>query len=406
MRSWLAAGVLLCLLPGFLPARASAQGFRPGAPPAVGVEPVGQRPFTESSEFIGRVQAEHRVSLVARVTGVLEQRAFVEGSEVTKGALLYVLEQGPYQADLQAKQAAVAQQSALLANATITLRRAQSLMGTPAGQASAVDDALAQQRSLAAQVMAAQAQLKVSQINLGYTEIHAPISGKIGISAISVGNVVSPTSGPLDVIVSQNPMYVVFSVPVRTELDLAHHYAAQGGLSAAAVKLRLEDGSLYGLSGKIDYVAPSIDQNTDTVQLRATIANPRAPGGTASALSARRLSDGEFVTVLVQGVAPVSLLAVPRAAVLEDQQGYYVFVVGADKHAERRAVTLGQTNAAIASITGGLKAGEMVVTDGLQRVRPGELVTPVPAKAGAPGAMPGAKPGASPPKTAPTGAKG
>ncbi len=246
----------------------------PGGPPAVGVVRAEQKPVTESSEFIGRVQAVDRVVLTARVTAFLDQRLFTEGTEVHEGDLLYRLEQPPFEAAVAQQEAAVADASARLANANITLARAQSLLNTPAGQRSTVDDAVAAQRSQAAQLAGAQAQLRVAQINLAYTEIHAPISGKISRTAVTVGNVVSPSSGPLATIVSQDPMYVLFPIAVRADLDLEKRYADQGGMNAMEIRLRMPDGTMYGQTGKIDYVEPSVQATTDTILLRGKIANP------------------------------------------------------------------------------------------------------------------------------------
>ena len=371
---------------------AAAQAQMPGGPPAVGVVQAKQTAITETSEFVGRVQAIDRVALTARVTAFLEKRLFTEGAEVKPGDRLYTLERGPFEAAVQQQEAAVADASSRLANANIQLQRAQTLLGTPAGQRSTVDDALANQRSQAAQVMSAQAQLKVAQINLGYTEIRAPIGGKISRSNVSIGNVVSPGSGALATIVSQDPMYVLFPVAVRTENDLEKHYAGQGGLSAVLVKLRLSDGSMYGQEGKIDYVEPSVQQNTDTIVLRARIANPpRRPAEPGQPVD-RPLTDGEFVTVLVEGVQPVTALAIPRAAVLSDQQGTYVYVVNAKNEVEQRRIQLGQSTPTTAVVMAGLKEGEMVVLEGLQRVRPGIQVTPGPAS---PPPVSPAKPGAT-----------
>jgi len=197
-----------------------AEAQMPSGPPAVGVVRAEKQAVTETSEFIGRVQAVDRVVITARVTAFLEQRLFIEGTEVQQGDLLYRLERPPFEAAVAQQEAAVADASARLANANIQLARAQSLLNTPAGQRSAVDDATATQRSQAAQVMAAQAQLRMAQLNLAYTEIHAPIGGKISRTAVTAGNVVSPGSGPLVSIVSQDPMYVQFPIAVRAELDL------------------------------------------------------------------------------------------------------------------------------------------------------------------------------------------
>jgi membrane fusion protein (multidrug efflux system) len=351
----------------------------PAGPPSVGVSRTEQTAITETSEFVGRVQAIDRVALTARVTAFLDQRLFVEGSEVNQGDLLYRLERAPFEAAVQQQEAAVADTSARLANANIQLNRAQSLLSTPAGQRSNVDDAVANQRSLAAQVLSAQAQLKAAQINLDYTEIHAPIAGKISRTSITVGNVVSPSSGQLASIVSQDPMYVLFPVASRSLTELQKRYADKGGTDAVVVKLRLPDGSLYGHDGKIDYVEPTVSATTDTILLRARIANP--PNGRAEAAQPieRPLVDGAFVTVLVEGIQPVMALGIPRKAVLSDQQGEYVYVVGPGNKVEQRRIQLGQSTPTTAVVAGGLKEGEMVVSDGLQRVRPGIEVSPGPA---------------------------
>ncbi|MEA2773927.1 MAG: rane fusion protein multidrug efflux system [Acetobacteraceae bacterium] len=357
----------------------AAHAQMPGGPPSVGVVRAQQTAITETSEFIGRVQAIERVALTARVTAFMDERLFTEGTEVKQGDLLYRLERAPFQAAVQQQEAAVADTSARLANANIQLARAQSLLSTPAGQRSNVDDSIANQRSLAAQVLSAQAQLRVAQINLDYTEIHAPVAGKIGRTSITVGNVVSPSSGPLASIVSQDPMYVLFPVASRTLEELQKHYADKGGTNAVVVKLRLPDGSLYDNDGKIDYVEPTVANTTDTILLRARIANPPRGQAEAGQPIERRLVDGAFVKVLVEGVEPIMALGIPRKAVLSDQQGDYVYVVAADNKVEQRRVQLGQSTPTIAVIAGGLKENEMVVTEGIQRVRPGAEVNPGPA---------------------------
>src|SRR5712672_2935421 len=163
-----------------------------GGPPAVGVVEATKRPITETSEFLGRIEAVNRVNVVARVTAFLEKRLFKEGAEVKAGDELYRLERGPFEADLEAKKAQVAQLQAMLENARLTAERARILLSGPAGQQSTYDAALANQRSLEAQVQAAQAQVDLSKINLDYTEIHSPIDGRIGLTAITEGNVVAP----------------------------------------------------------------------------------------------------------------------------------------------------------------------------------------------------------------------
>jgi len=222
----------------FAPLAAQAQ-LGPGGPPAVGVVRAQRQQITQSDEFIGRIQAVGRVALVARVTAFLEKRAFLEGAEVKKGDLLYRLEQPPFQAQVDADVANVAQLQAEHTYAQQQLARGEYLLKTPAGQQSVVDQETSNERSLAAQVSGALAQLKQAEINLGYTEILAPIDGKITISAVTEGNVVSPTSGTLATVVSQDPMYVMFPIAMREALDLRDRYAKIGGLRAVVIRLRL-----------------------------------------------------------------------------------------------------------------------------------------------------------------------
>ncbi|MGF6428500.1 MULTISPECIES: efflux RND transporter periplasmic adaptor subunit [Bradyrhizobium] len=359
---------------------AHAQAGPPG-PPAVGVFEAVKRPVTETSEFLGRIEAPNRVNVVARVTAFLDKRNFVEGAEVKAGDLLYQLERGPFEADLASKKAQVAQLQATLVNAKLTTDRAKALMGGPAGQQSNVDAAVANQQSLEAQVQAAQAQVDLSQINLDYTMIHSPIDGRIGRTAVTEGNVVTPSSGTLTTIVSQDPMYVTFPVPVREALDLRDRYATRGGFKAVVIRLRLPDGRLYEKTGELNFVNNTIAQNTDTISLRGVIPNPSTYTSVAAGGSVRELTDNEFVTVLLEGVQPVEVLAIPRSAVLSDQQGEYVYVVGADNKAEQRRIQLGQSTATIAAVTSGISLGDKVVVEGLQKVKPGEVVAPGPVSA-------------------------
>jgi membrane fusion protein (multidrug efflux system) len=351
----------------------------PGGPPAVGVIEATKRPIIETSEFLGRVEAVNRVNVVARVTAFLEKRLFSEGAEVKTGDELYRLERGPFEADLASKKAQVAQLQAMLENARLTAERARILLSGPAGQQSTYDAALANQRSLEAQVQAAQAQVQASQINLDYTDIGSPIDGKIGRTAVTEGNVVSPGSGVLTTIVSQDPMYVIFPVSVRQGLELRDRYAPRGGLNAVVIKLRLPDGRLYDQTGKLDFVDNTIAQSTDTFTVRGVIPNTMLQVASTAGGPVRELTDGEFVTVLLEGVQAVEVLAIPRAAVLSDQQGDYVFVVGPDNKAEQRRIQLGQSTPTVASVISGLSPGDKVIVEGLQRVRPGQPVAPGPA---------------------------
>ena len=353
----------------------------PGGPPAVGVVEVQPRPVTESSEFVGRVQAVRRVELVARVTAFLTNRQFIEGGGVRAGDVLYTLERGPFEAQVAAQAAAVGQANAVLQGSNLTLARAEALINTAAGQRSKVDDAQSLQRSQAAMLAGAQAGLRQAQINLDYTEIKAPIDGRISRTTVTEGNVVGPSSGSLATIVSEDPMYVVFPIAVRAGLDLRDRYAEKGGLAAVIVRIKLPNGRVYRETGKLEYIDPMVAANTDTLTLRASIPNPVRPGAKAGEPGDRELTDGMFVTVTLQGVEPIQALAIPRSGVLSDQQGSYVWVIGEGNKAEQRRVTLGQSTPEAAIVTAGLKAGESVVVDGVQRVRNGAIVSPAPANA-------------------------
>lgn len=362
--------------------------FGPSGPPAVGVLTVAARPVTETADFVGRIEATDRVALLARVTGFLQERPFREGSEVQQGEVLFRLEKPPFEAELARARATVASAEAELTNARITLGRARELLRTPAGQQSRVDDATAAERSAVAQLMGAQAQLRTAEINLGYTEITAPITGKIGRSNFAVGSVVGPTSGALATIVSQDPMRVAFPVSARQAIELRNRYETRGGAEAVRIRVKLADGRIYPHAGRIEFIDNQIDRNTDSILIRALIPNPvREVNGKPAPEGDRELIDNQFVNVSVEGVQPVMALTLPRAAVLQDQQGSYVFVVDAEKKAVRRNIRLGRSTPETAIVEDGLREGESVVVEGIQRVRPGQPVNPAPA--GAPPAAAG-----------------
>jgi membrane fusion protein (multidrug efflux system) len=353
----------------------------PPRPPAVGVVKVSAQGMTPSTEFVGRIQAVERVNLVARVGAFLDKRLFTEGTEVKKGDLLYRLEQEPFQADIQAKQAAIAQVRAQLQNAGTILTRQRALLTSPAGQQARVDDATANQLALQAQLAGTQAQLRQAEINLGYTEIRAPIDGKIGRTAVTAGNVVGPGSGVLVTLVSQDPMYVVFPVAARTALELRERYRSR---SAAVIKVRLPDGRMYSRAGALDFVDNAVTASTDTITMRGVLPNPPLAGPgqeKGGADVTRELVDGQLVTVVVEDAQPVMALTIPRAAVLSDQSGDYVYTVDAENKVVQQRIVIGQSLPATAIVTNGLNDGDSVILEGIQRVRPGLVVAPAPAGA-------------------------
>jgi membrane fusion protein (multidrug efflux system) len=361
----------------------------PQGPPAVGVITAERRPVTETTEFIGRVEAIDRVDLRARVTGFLDERSFREGQEVSAGQELFRLERPPFEAQVAQAQAQVAAAEAELNNATIALARARELVRTQAGTQVRVDDATAQQRTAQAQLLGAQAQLRVAQINLGYTEIAAPFAGKIGRSNFSPGAVVGPDAGALATVVSQDPMRVAFPVSLRAGIELRDRFEGRGGAQAVRVRIRMANNQIFSESGQIEFIDTQVNRDTDTLLIRARIANPRRSDQGPTGEPERQLIDGMFVTVFVEGVEPVQAVVIPRAAVLQDQGGNFVFVVGPENRAQRVTVALGRSIGDQVVIEGGLQGGETVVTEGVQRVRPGQPVAPAPAAAPAVRAPPG-----------------
>lgn len=356
-----------------------------------------RRPVTESREFTGRVQATDRVDLIARVAGFLERRLFEEGAEVKKGDPLYNLERVTYEADVAVKAASVAQAQAEVVNTQAQLSRAQELRRTGAGTQATLDNALAQANTANAQLLSGQAQLRQAQLNLDYTEIDAPIDGRIGRTSVTPGNVVGPSSGTLATIVSQDPMYVTFPVPVPTALQLRTRYANKGGFEAVSIKLQLPDGRTYDQEGRLGFVDIDVGQDTDTITLRGTIPNPTLSAAAGGNGRVRELTNGEFVTVVLEGAEPVQQLTLPREAVMSDQRGDFVYVIDAENKARRRAVQLGQPDAETAVIAEGLKEGDRVVVDGLQRVKPDAEVSPGPANSETAASSPGKpQPGAVP----------
>ena len=213
----------------------------------------------------------------------------------------------------------------------------------------------------AAGILEAQAALERAQIDLGYTEIHAPIAGRIGRAAFSVGNLVGPDSGVLATIVSQDPIYVTFPVSQRQLLE----YRRRGDDAAGppVVKVTLPDGTAYEHPGEVNFFDVQVDQGTDTVTVRAAFPNPE-----------RTLVDGQFVNVRVERGEPVQMLAVPQASVQIDQAGPFVLVVGGDNKVEARRITLGAVAGAQVVVQAGLKAGDKVIVEGIQKARPGITV--------------------------------
>jgi membrane fusion protein, multidrug efflux system len=338
-------------------ALATAAGEAAAPAPAVTVLTLRPTEFTPGFGFNGRVVAVDKVYVRARVTGFIEQRRFREGGDVSTGDLLFVLEKDQYQAKVDQQQAALASAEANQADTAAQLARGEELVKNGNIPKSEVDLRRASDLMAAASIQKAQAALVQARIDLGYTEIHAPLAGRISRAAFSVGNLVGPDAGVLATIVSQDPIYVTFQVTQR-EL-LAHRQ----GIGDPVVKVTLPDGSLYQHTGKLNFLDVRVDPGTDTLMVRARLPNPE-----------RALIDGQFVGVRVERGEPRRVFEVPQAAVQVNQAGPYVLVVGADDKVAARGVTLGAMQGARVVVEEGLADGERVIVEGIQKVRPGMTV--------------------------------
>ena len=358
---------LLLLLPGLLlPGLALAQEQPQTPPPAVTVVAVETTDITPSVSFTGRIEAIDKVELVARVDGFLEGRPFTEGGMVRKGDLLFAIEKGPYEARLGEVDAAIASAEASLKLAQIEVDRQTKLVAKQAAAQAVLDQATAEADQARAAVQRAEASRAEAVLDLGYTDIKAPFAGRIGRASVSVGAYVGKQNGSLATIVSQDPMYVTFPVTQRQLLNFRERMATSGDdESSLAVTVRLADGTLDDRPGRIDFVDVQIDPGTDTVIVRAVLDNP---DGT--------LIDQQLVTAVVQTAETETALVIPQAATLADQGGRFVLVVGDDNKVEQRPITVGQPIDGKFVVTSGLEAGERVITEGVQRVRPGMVVDP------------------------------
>jgi membrane fusion protein (multidrug efflux system) len=326
-------------------------------PPAVTVLSLQPTEVTPGFSFNGRVVAVDEVQLRARVTGFLEQRLFEEGADVDAGDLLFVIEQAPYQAVVEQRRAELASAEANRANTAVQLQRGEELVKSKNIPQAEVDQRRAADQMAAAKILQAQAALKQAQLNLGYTEIRAPIAGRISRADFSSGNLVGPDSGALATIVSQDPIYITF--PVSQRQLLAH----RGERGDPVVRVTLPDGTLYEHPGKLNFLDVQVDPGTDTLTVRAELPNPH-----------RLLIDREFVGVRVERGEPKRVLALPQAAIQVDQAGPYVLIVGSDDKVEERRVRLGALEGVQVVVEDGLNEGDRVIVEGIQKVRPGMAV--------------------------------
>lgn len=336
----------------------------PPPPPTVSVAPVTEREVVYTDEFPGRIEAVERVEVRARVSGYIESVHFAPGANVRKGDLLFVIDPRPYAAELARAQAALANMRAQLGLARTELRRSELLLAEQATSRREHDDAAAKVRSLEAQVKAAEALADIARLNLAYTRITSPIDGRVGKAEITVGNLIpgeGPNSPVLTTVVSTDAVYAAFEVDEAAFLK--YTAAARSGVK---VSVGLADEEGFPHAGRLEFVDNQIDPQTGTARMRAVLKNGES-----------RFAPGLFARVRVgdSGASRKAVLVSDRA-VGTDQSKRYVLVVNGENTAEYREVRLGRLVDGLRVVEEGLQPGEMIVVNGLQRVRPGVPVTP------------------------------
>jgi multidrug efflux system membrane fusion protein len=372
MRQLRLATVFLALMVALLP---GCRGVVvPQAPPPATVtvsQPV-QREVVRWDQYSGYLSSPKTVTVSARVSGLIEDAPFHEGAIVHAGDLLFKIDPRPFQADLDNKKAAVAQARATAVKAMADFGRSTELIKAQVIAPSDFDTTKASYGEAAASLDAAEAALETSRLNLEWTEVRAPITGRVSRMNVTVGNLVNGGSGQptaLTTIVSIDPLYAYINVPESAALryqELALN-DKKGNVAGAnvACSLQLEDETNFPHQGIIDFVDNQVDVNTGTQQIRCVIGNPTTI-----------LTPGLFALTRIPASGRYQALLIPDAAVNADQDERYLLIVGANDVVQQRPVKLGALFGTLRSITDGLKPGERVIVNGMQSAQSGAKVVP------------------------------
>ncbi len=362
----------LCLLVLAGCGKSTGNGPPQMPPPEVGVVTVQPQNSPLTRDLVGRLSAYRSADVRARVGGVLLKHDYEEGTDVTRGQVLFQFDPAPLQAELNAAEASLAQAQASWTNNKVTAQRVREL--APKGYVSKadLDNALAAERSSAAAVQAARANVETARINLGYANVTAPIAGRAGQQQVTEGALVGSGAATLLTTVEQiDPLYVNFTLSVES-LENMRQAQSEGnvtlaGQNKASVRITLPDGSTYAEPGTVDFSAATVNPATGSVDLRATIPNPK-----------HKLLPGMYVTLQANLGQRHKVFVLPQQAVQRDTTGAYVMTVGADNKVVRKDVTTADMRDGDWVISGGLKAGDKVVVSGIQNVKEGEPAKPSP----------------------------
>lgn len=329
--------------------------------PSVTVDPVQEADIIRSFEAPGRVTSKYQVNVLARISGYLQKSYFKEGDFVKAGQTLFLIEPTEFTNAANMAKADVANTKAQLEYAEKQLIRSAELVKKDYIAKSQYDNVLSQRDSLRAQLASAQARYNDSMRNLSYTNVKAPVDGRIGIITVTVGNYVTPSSGALTTINSTNPIYVTF--PIDSEDFTSLSLADGSNDTNRKVELIFSNGQKYPLTGVQDFHDNKIDQSTGTVTMRATFENPN-----------NQLLHGEFVTVKLYANKPVKTPIVPQIAVQENQEGKFVYILDENDLPVLTYIKVNGQQGDNWIVTKGVKAGDRLITDGIQKVVPAKPV--------------------------------
>jgi len=340
----------------------AAQGLEhapPGAPPITAAI-VLEKQIAETQEFTGRLEAVERVEIRPRVAGFITSVNFKPGAEVKKGDVLFVIDPRPYQAEASRAEAAALSARAKADLAKLEFARAEKLVAEKAIPQHEVDEKLASMKELEANARAAQASQEAARLNLNFTEVRSPINGRVSKAEVTMGNLVDGNA-LLTAVVSNKSIYASFDGDEDTYLRLGH--TARKG-TPVAVRIGLANETGYPHEGKLEFIDNRVDPATGSVRMRAIFDN-----------ADDTLAPGLFARVQVGGGATTNATLVAERAIGTDQNRKFVLVVNSDGKAEYRPVTLGPIVDGLRVVRGGVKPGEKIVINGLQRVHPGAPVT-------------------------------